>query len=283
MAAPTAGMHFTDPLLEKLGKKGVINAPILLHIGLGTFKPILVEDLTRHNMDSEYYQVPPDTATIINKAKEKRKRITAVGTSTVRTLETVIVSGFQITSKEGWTDKFIYPPYDFKMVDRLITNFHQPQSTLMLLVSAFANKDFIMRAYEEAIKNGFSMDLWIEPYQISQYLSDKFKINAYNILYHINDNYRKNILNTSINLYESKTYSKHNIDIVSLLFQRHFERSRLPVVIDDGIYSYCICEIKNDELTISDPHKTNDNEVLIKKPMSFLWESFWMIYFPLNY
>jgi S-adenosylmethionine:tRNA ribosyltransferase-isomerase len=149
-------MHFTPELLKKLGKKGVIDAPILLHIGLGTFKPILVEDLTRHNMDSEYYNVPPETATIINEAKEKKKRITAVGTSTVRTLETVIVSGFQITSKEGWTDKFIYPPYDFKMVDRLITNFHQPQSTLMMLVSAFANKDFIMRAYEEAIKKKYS-------------------------------------------------------------------------------------------------------------------------------
>lgn len=155
VAAPTAGIHFTKELLTKLKRKGVKQTFITLHIGLGTFKPILVEDLTRHNMDSEYYQVPPDTATIINKAKEKRKRITAVGTSTVRTLETVIVSGFQITSKEGWTDKFIYPPYDFKMVDRLITNFHQPQSTLMLLVSAFANKDFIMRAYEEAIKKKY--------------------------------------------------------------------------------------------------------------------------------
>ena len=155
VAAPTAGMHFTKELLAKINKKGVINAPILLHIGLGTFKPILVEDLTRHNMDSEYYRVPPETATKINKAKEKRKKIIAVGTSTVRTLETVIVSGFQITSKEGWTDKFIYPPYDFKMVDRLITNFHQPQSTLMMLVSAFANKDFIMRAYEEAIKKKY--------------------------------------------------------------------------------------------------------------------------------
>jgi len=149
-------MHFTPDLLKKLGKKGVIDAPILLHTGLGTFKPILVEDLTRHNMDSEYYRVPPETATIINDAKEKKKRVTAVGTSTVRTLETVIVSGFQITSKEGWTDKFIYPPYDFKMVDRLITNFHQPQSTLLMLVSAFANKDFVMRAYEEAIKKKYS-------------------------------------------------------------------------------------------------------------------------------
>ncbi|MAV64655.1 MAG: tRNA preQ1(34) S-adenosylmethionine ribosyltransferase-isomerase QueA [Candidatus Marinimicrobia bacterium] len=156
VAAPTAGMHFTPQLLDKLTKKGVINAPIVLHIGLGTFKPILVEDLTRHNMDSEYYTVPPETATTINKAKEKRRKITAVGTSTVRTLETVIVSGFQITSKKGWTDKFIYPPYDFKMVDQLITNFHQPQSTLMMLVAAFANKDFILRAYKEAIKKKYN-------------------------------------------------------------------------------------------------------------------------------
>ena len=156
VAAPTAGMHFSDEVLKKLTKKGVINAPITLHIGLGTFKPILVEDVTRHNMDSEYFNVPPDTATIINEAKDKRRRVTAVGTSTVRTLETVIVSGFQITSQSGWTDKFIYPPYDFKMCDRLITNFHQPQSTLMLLVAAFANKDFIMRAYEEAIKKKYN-------------------------------------------------------------------------------------------------------------------------------
>ena len=156
VAAPTAGMHFSDEVLKKLGKKGLLMHLYTLHIGLGTFKPILVEDVTRHNMDSEYFNVPPDTATIINEGKEKRRRITAVGTSTVRTLETVIVSGFQITSKSGWTDKFIYPPYDFKMCDRLITNFHQPQSTLMLLVAAFANKDFIMRAYEEAIKKKYN-------------------------------------------------------------------------------------------------------------------------------
>ena len=107
-------------------------------------------------MDSEYYSVPPSTATIINDAKSKRKKITVVGTSTIRTLETVVVSGFQITAKKGWTDKFIYPPYKFKMADRLITNFHQPQSTLMMLVSAFADKEFIMDAYSEAIKKKYS-------------------------------------------------------------------------------------------------------------------------------
>ena len=106
-------------------------------------------------MDSEYFYVPPETAAMINEAKEKRKKIINVGTSTVRTLETVVVSGFQITSREGWTDKFIYPPYEFKMSDMLITNFHQPQSTLMMLVSAYANKDFIMHAYKEAIKKKY--------------------------------------------------------------------------------------------------------------------------------
>jgi len=156
VAAPTAGIHFTKPLLDKIQKKGVKIAQITLHIGLGTFKPILVEDLTRHNMDSEYYCVPPETATLINDARSKRKKITVVGTSAIRTLETVVVSGFQITAKKGWTDKFIYPPYEFKMADKLITNFHQPQSTLMMLVSAFANKDFIMDAYSEAIKKKYS-------------------------------------------------------------------------------------------------------------------------------
>ncbi len=155
VAAPTAGIHFTKPLLKKLEKKGVKTTFVTLHIGLGTFKPILVEDLTRHHMDSEYFSVPKETAELINKSREKKRRIVTVGTSTVRTLETVVVSGFQITPREGWTDKFIYPPYEFKMSDMLITNFHQPQSTLMMLVSAYANKDFIMHAYKEAIKKKY--------------------------------------------------------------------------------------------------------------------------------
>ena len=156
VAAPTAGIHFTKPLIKKIEKKGVQIATITLHIGLGTFKPILVEDLTRHNMDSEYYSVPPETATLINAAKSKRKKITVVGTSAVRTLETVVVSGFQITAKQGWTDKFIYPPYDFKMCDCLITNFHQPKSTLMMLVAALAGKELILKAYKEAIKKKYN-------------------------------------------------------------------------------------------------------------------------------
>jgi len=155
VAAPTAGLHFSKSLITKLEKKGVKIAYITLHIGLGTFRPILVEDLTRHHMDSESYEVPLETADIINEAKEKKKKIWTVGTSTVRTLETAVVAGFQVTPKQGWTDKFIYPPYKFKMSDRLITNFHTPKSSLMLLVAAFSNKDLVLKAYQEAIKKKY--------------------------------------------------------------------------------------------------------------------------------
>ncbi len=155
VAAPTAGTHFSKDLLKKLEKKGVKLAYITLHIGLGTFRPIMVEDLTRHQMDSEYFSIPKETADIINEAKRKKRRVVCVGTSTIRTLETVVTSGFKVTPRKGWTDKFIYPPYDFKMCDKMITNFHQPQSTLMMLVSAFTNKDFILKAYKEAIKKKY--------------------------------------------------------------------------------------------------------------------------------
>ena len=155
VAAPTAGLHFTKGLLNKIEKKGVKIVYITLHIGLGTFRPILVEDLTRHHMDSEYYEIPHETADTINQAKAKKKKVWTVGTSTNRALETVVVSGFQITPKRGWTDRFIYPPYKFKMCDRLITNFHQPKSTLMMLVSAFSSKDIVLKAYQEAIKKKY--------------------------------------------------------------------------------------------------------------------------------
>ena len=155
VAAPTAGIHFSKAMLNRFEKKGVQLAYVTLHIGLGTFRPIMVEDLTRHQMDSEYFHVPKETAEIINKARAHKKSIVVVGTSTVRTLETVVVSGFQITSRNGWTDKFIYPPYEFKMCDKFITNFHQPKSTLMMLTAAFAKKGFILKAYEEAIKKKY--------------------------------------------------------------------------------------------------------------------------------
>ena len=155
VAAPTAGLHFTPPLLKKLEKKGVKIEYITLHIGLGTFRPVQVEDLNRHQMDSEYFEVSPKVALAINEARKKHRRIVAVGTSTVRALETVVVSGFQVSPKRGWTDKFIYPPYDFKMVDRMITNFHTPKSTLMMMVSAFSDRDLMMKAYREAKKNDY--------------------------------------------------------------------------------------------------------------------------------
>lgn len=155
VAAPTAGLHFTPALIEKIKAKGVKIYPIVLHIGLGTFRPVAVEDLTRHRMDSEYFEVSAETALAINEARAKGKRIIAVGTSVVRTLETVTVSGFQISPRRGWTDKFIHPPYDFKMVDALITNFHQPKSTLIMQVCAFGGHELIMRAYQEAVKKKY--------------------------------------------------------------------------------------------------------------------------------
>ncbi len=155
VAAPTAGLHFTESVIKKLKNKQIKIDYTTLHIGLGTFRPVQVEDLNRHQMDSEYFELSPPTAMVINETKKKRRKVVAVGTSTVRSLETVVVSGFQVTPKRGWTDKFIYPPYDFKMVDALITNFHQPKSTLLMMVSAFASRKLIMHAYNEAKKKKY--------------------------------------------------------------------------------------------------------------------------------
>jgi len=155
VAAPTAGLHFTDGLLKRIQERNVKVAHLILHIGLGTFRPVQVEDLTRHQMDSEYFEVPAETAIAINETRAKGKRIIAVGTSTVRALETVVVSGFQVTAKRGWTDKFIYPPYDFKMTDSLITNFHQPKSTLLMLICAFGDRKFVFKAYSKALRNDY--------------------------------------------------------------------------------------------------------------------------------
>ena len=155
VAAPTAGLHFTEGLIKRINDKGAKTVHTTLHIGLGTFRPVQVEDLNRHQMDSEYFEVSPETAIAINETKKKRRKVFAVGTSTVRSLETVAVSGFQVSPKRGWTDKFIYPPYDFKMVDGMITNFHQPKSTLLMMISAFADRDLVMKAYREAKKNNY--------------------------------------------------------------------------------------------------------------------------------
>ena len=155
VAAPTAGLHFTQGLLKRLRNKGVRIEYTTLHIGLGTFRPVQVEDLNRHQMDSEYFEVSPKTALAINETKKKRRKVYAVGTSSVRGLETVAVSGFQVSPKRGWTDKFIYPPYKFKMVNGIITNFHQPKSTLLMMISAFSERDIIMKAYREAKKHNY--------------------------------------------------------------------------------------------------------------------------------
>ena len=155
VAAPTAGLHFTDGLINKLKNKGVKIETVTLHIGLGTFRPVQVEDLNRHQMDSEYFEVSTDTSMAINQARKRHRKIIAVGTSTVRALETIAISGFQVTPKRGWTDKFIYPPYEYKMVDRVITNFHSPQSTLLMMVSAFAGRKLIKKAYLEAKKHDY--------------------------------------------------------------------------------------------------------------------------------
>lgn len=155
VAAPTAGLHFTQGLLERIARKGVHIVPLVLHVGLGTFRPVQVEDLGRHRMDSEYFEIQPEASSTINNAIAQGKKIVAVGTSSTRTLETVANFNGGVKPASGWTDKFIYPPYQFKVVDRLLTNFHLPDSTLLMLVCAFADMELIMRAYRHAVKEKY--------------------------------------------------------------------------------------------------------------------------------
>lgn len=155
VAAPTSGLHFTPEILDKIKAKGVKIVPILLHLGLGNFRQVLVEDLSRHKMDSEYYDVSEEAVNIINDTKKSGKKIVAVGTSTVRALESAITSEGWAKPAKGWTDKFIYPPYEFHLVDQLITNFQIPSTTLLMLVSAFAGKDFLKKSYEIAKKEKY--------------------------------------------------------------------------------------------------------------------------------
>lgn len=155
VAAPTAGLHFTKPLLKKIEAKGVKIVPIVLHVGLGSFRPVEVEDLTKHKMDSEYYEISAEAAHQINRTIDNKRNVVVVGTSTCRALESSVTSDGHVKPAKGWTDKFIFPPYDFKITDRLVTNFHLPESTLLMLVSAFAGHEFIMKAYKKAIKDGY--------------------------------------------------------------------------------------------------------------------------------
>jgi len=156
-AAPTAGLHFTEELLDKINKHGVDVLSVVLHVGLGTFRPVKTENIENHQMHSEYFFIDQETADKINRAKKEGRRIIAVGTTVVRTLESVanLSSENEITPMGGWTDIFIYPGYKFKIIDALITNFHFPRSTLIMLVSAFAGRELIFKAYDIAIKEGY--------------------------------------------------------------------------------------------------------------------------------
>lgn len=154
-AAPTAGLHFTEELMDKIKAKGVKFAYVTLHVGLGTFRPVKVDDVTNHKMHSEHYEIPKETAELINQTKENGGRVIAVGTTSCRTLESVASFYGKIKECEGFTDIFIYPGYEFKVLDGLITNFHLPESTLIMLVSAFAGYDYIMKAYKTAVEEKY--------------------------------------------------------------------------------------------------------------------------------
>ena len=154
-AAPTAGLHFTKELLEQVKAKGVNIAHVTLHVGLGTFRPVKVDDVEQHHMHSEFYIVEEDQAKLINDTKKNGGRVIAVGTTSCRTLESATGEDGVLKSGSGWTEIFIYPGYQYKAIDCLITNFHLPKSTLLMLISAFASKEFIFKAYQEAINEKY--------------------------------------------------------------------------------------------------------------------------------
>lgn len=154
-AAPTAGLHFTEELLDSIRKKGIKTVFLTLHVGLGTFRPVKVENIEEHHMHSEYYILSKESADIINSTKESGGRVISVGTTSTRTLETIGDNNGRVQEKSGWTDIFIYPGYKYKVVDGLITNFHLPESTLIMLVSALSSRDIIMDAYKTAVKEKY--------------------------------------------------------------------------------------------------------------------------------
>jgi S-adenosylmethionine:tRNA ribosyltransferase-isomerase len=155
VAAPTAGLHFSKHLLKKLEIKGVNFAEVTLHVGLGTFNPVEVEDLSKHKMDSEELIIKQEACDIVNEAKVKKKRICAVGTTSMRAIESSVSSQSTLNPYEGWTNKFIFPPHDFSIANCMITNFHTPKSTLLMMISAFCGHDLMKKAYDEAIKEGY--------------------------------------------------------------------------------------------------------------------------------
>ena len=155
VAAPTAGLHFSKHLMKRLEIKGVDFAEVTLHVGLGTFSPVEVEDLSKHKMDSEQIIVPQETVDVVNAAIDSKRRVCAVGTTVMRAVESTVSSNSRLNAYEGWTNKFIFPPHDFSIANCMITNFHTPKSTLMMMAAAFAGYDFLMEAYEEAVKEKY--------------------------------------------------------------------------------------------------------------------------------
>ena len=155
VAAPTAGLHFSKHLLKRLEIKGINFAEITLHVGLGTFNPVEVEDLSKHKMDSEEMLIDAKAVEIVNTAKKERKNVCAIGTTVMRALESSVSSNGRLNEFEGWTNKFIFPPYDFSIANCMVTNFHLPKSTLLMMISAFADHDMIIHAYKEAVKEKY--------------------------------------------------------------------------------------------------------------------------------
>ncbi len=155
VAAPTAGLHFTRELLKRLELKGIEQTFLTLHVGIGSFSPVEVEDLSKHRMASEYFVIPDDTVLMVNEAKRKKRRVIAAGTSVMRSLESSVSASKMLNPADGWTDKFIYPPFQFNIANTFITNLHRPKSTLLMMVAAFAGYDFTMECYEEAIKEKY--------------------------------------------------------------------------------------------------------------------------------
>lgn len=155
VAAPTAGLHFTKELLEKIEDKGVELTYLTLNVGLGTFRPVNEDEITDHKMHSEFYTLSQETADVINKAKKEGRRVIAVGTTSIRTLESVYQKNNKICKDSGWTDIFIYPGFDFKVVDAIITNFHLPKSTLIMLIAAFTSREIILNAYNDAVSKKY--------------------------------------------------------------------------------------------------------------------------------
>lgn len=155
VAAPTAGLHFSKNLLKRLEINGIEFAPVTLHVGLGTFRPVEVEDLTKHKMDSEEVNIPEKTAEMVNAAKRRKSKVLAVGTTSMRSIETSVSTDGFLKPYKGWTNKFIFPPYEFSIADMMVTNFHMPESTLLMMTAAFGGYDLIMEAYQTAIKEKY--------------------------------------------------------------------------------------------------------------------------------